>query len=108
MRIPDSRQEPTGDKFQLLNDHHYALCLIFYTVGADGSFIDTHCFKLLLLLKNCRSLSSISTFHRLYDFPFMYNAASSEINISNLDYEVLCLLDTPYFYPDVIKIIKPA
>lgn len=30
------------------------------------------------------SFSSISTFHRLYDLPFMYNAASSEIDISNL------------------------
>lgn len=39
MRMPDSRQEPTGDEFQLLNEHHCALCLIFYTVGADGSFI---------------------------------------------------------------------
>lgn len=44
IRIPDWKQEPAGDKFQFLNDHHCALYMIFYSVGAGGSFIHKHCF----------------------------------------------------------------
>lgn len=70
--------------FWMIITVHFAWSFTLLELMVVLFYWHTHCFKLLLLLKNCQSLSSISTFHRLNNFPFMYNAASSEINISNL------------------------